>query len=510
MSARRAPARGFVVLLAAVLAPADAAGPDAVAASSLTLAEALKKALTASPTLSVAALAPAAARAAVDRERAAWDPSVSATLGYRDDSLPATSNVNGVNVQETNARSADLGLVKPMRDGSSLEARWIDERTLTNSRRATFNPAYETAVSVTWRRPLRRGGDPRVNRRGLDLASLDLTASEHRLRAEAIAVLAATERAYWDLAAARGRAEAAEVSLGQARTFLEDNRFRARAGAVAAIAVIESEAAVAERRDAEVVAARDVRTAGLRLMGLVHPPVRPTHPVPDLADLPGAALPPLPDFEALLGRALEANPDYRIALADLEARNVALAFARNEFLPRLDLVATLTTNGLSGTRPRALDRAGTLDFPGYFVGLSFDLPLGRRAARAETDRTRLEVERAIRSVKAVEVDLENALAELHGRYELDLARLPATAERAEAAARKADGEEERYRGGFIPADDVLRAQRELADARAADVSARAQVAISAVELWAAAGILPEERGVALGGTVPLVDGRSDS
>ncbi len=471
--------------------------PDPASAPPLGLAEALSRALESNPQVAVSRLSPRIAEAALRRERSAWDGRARASHEFNDVTDPAASGLDGATVRQSETRSTSFGVVQPFVDGSTLEAAWTDRRTLTNSAFALLNPQYRAGVSVTWRRPLRRGFGQDVNRRSMARAEVSLESSRWELARDVQDTLAAVERAYWNLAAARDQRSVARLSLEQAQTLLEANRYRAEAGLLARLAVVEAEAAVAERRDALLVSEREVQRAHNEVLRLVDPPARPGQKIGDLADVPGVDLPAPPVWDEVVAQLLVRNPRYRLSLLELETQKVELAFARDGLLPRLDLVTTLSTNGLAGGRGNAIEAATELDFPTWFVGLSYEMPFGNRAAKAEHERVKLTVERAVRTVKALETDLETQAFDRLQRYTTDLGRIHFSRLRIETALAKLHAEEERYREGLISADDLLRFQRELAEARASEVNSRVAASLSLLDLWALIGVLPERRGVAL-------------
>jgi outer membrane protein TolC len=481
--------------------------PEPATPPGLSLRSALGEALGNAPDLEVSRLAPAIAQASLERERAGWDTRIEGSLQTDDNRTPATSNVDRVVTRETTSIDGEMRVVQPNPTGGELSAGWTQGRAATNSTRVFRNPTYSTAFQVRYAQPLLRGGGRRFTRRGVNLAEVDLQVQRWNLRRDILEALGATERAYWNLAAAQERVHVATLNLRDAETLLERSRYRVDAGNLAGVALLEADAAVAERRDLLLVAEREAQVAHNALVALVSPPPRPGFQLPALTDLPGAELPPVPAAEETIGQALESAPAYRAAIEDLRSRKIELAFSRDALQPRLDLVASMTANGVEDATAQAISDASSLDFRRYFVGLEFALPLGRRAARAETRRRSLELERALRQVKAQELELEGRVLDLIQRYRTDSQRLAVSRRRVDAARAKVEAEEQRFHAGLLNADDVLRFQADLASARGAEVGARAQASISAMEIWLAAGTLLGRRGIVIDETDFALDRR---
>lgn len=465
--------------------------------SRLPLGEALARALEREPSFQVDRLQVPIAEIARDQQRTTWDPVLSGSATLSDDDAVASTGLDGAVVRKSDTRRASMSLVKPLEKGGQVSLTANDSRALTNSSFALLNPAYRSGVQVRLERPLARGYGRDANSRMLRRADLSLERTRHELRSKVLDLISRTERAYWNLASAQEKRDVAQISLDAARQTLDWNRSRVEAGALARIAVIEAEAAVSQREAALLNAELALENARVSLLELVDPPVRPSSQLPPLGSAPGEALPDHPEHDAVLAAALASHPSYQQALLDLRTSEIEVAFARDQVLPKIDLVASMEVNGLGSNRGNSLDQAISSDFQSYFVGLSWEVPLGRRNARRELKRRRLLVEQALRQVKNIETQLENSVEGALRRYAVNLRSQAVALKSLEAARIKLEAEQDRYKEGMITADDLLRFQRELAEAHANEVTARTQTSISAMEIWTAAGTLPERRGVAL-------------
>ncbi len=195
--------------------------------------------------------------------------------------------------------------------------------------------------------------------------------------------------------------------------------------------IARARAAVALRRTAVIRAKAAIRDAESRLRALVNAPDlladRTAELVPTLA--PGSDFVPV-DFQRALITALENRPDLDSATQEVEAARVRLGVAKNELLPVLDAVLETYVSGLRGDY-----RIGdswvdqfSVGEPGYTAGLVFEVPLGRRAAKANTTRRSAELRQLVNRFQAtvetvtseVEVavrEVETAYRELQAKYE---------------------------------------------------------------------------------------------
>jgi outer membrane protein TolC len=198
---------------------------------------------------------------------------------------------------------------------------------------------------------------------------------------------------------------------------------------------------------------------------------------------PPAALevrPPAPEpREALEARALDERPELRAAEARLAAREAAVALARREYLPDLQLMG-----GYDAFEEDSRMR------PMVGLGLNLPLRLTRRAAALDEAEAELEEARSARAGLDDQVRLSvgralERLAEAHHSLEIFRDRmLPAARDRV-ASARAA------FETGQSDFSTVIDAERRLRDAELGHEEAAVEVSRRHAELDRALGALPE-------------------
>ncbi|MBE0616826.1 MAG: TolC family protein, partial [Proteobacteria bacterium] len=297
-------------------------------------------------------------------------------------------------------------------------------------------------------------------------------------------------------------------SRRRAEELLTGNREKFAAGVVPVTEVQQAETAVAARDEQVVVAHQLVEEVSTRLLDLLE--IR-RGDAQYGASFVTDPLPPapkeFPSLEQALTAALAERPDLRARFLDIENRDILLAFARNQTLPRLDLVATLGVNGLSGEERdgASSDYEGNAfesfsrmpDGDGYewLAGLRFTYPLGNRAAEARLRQGGWEKRRAIYSLKrlegTVETEVERALVDV--RRGLERYRV---AERFEALATTTLQQEmERLKEGLSDTFRVLTFQDDLTEARIRKDAALANCQKGLASLYRATGKNLERHGI---------------
>jgi outer membrane protein TolC len=336
------------------------------------------------------------------------------------------------------------------------------------------------------------------------------------LRREITETVAAVERAYWNLAAARAEVRVREEAVRLAEEQLEETRARVESGDAPETEIAQPTAEV-ERRRGELLASReDVSRADTALKVLM------------LADTDAelwqdtfapevdrnVEITPV-DRGAAMERALGSRPELEVASATIERRKAERDFARHSTRPTLDAVISYDRFGIAGTANpagstasgdpvvippdydgswgRSWEMLGDGDFDDVRAGLVFTFPLGNDAAQAAEASARHYERQAeadfAHARKLVRADVLNAAAALETAGQ----RIEAARAGREAAETQLTAEKDRYDVGLSTNFLVLTRQNDLASARLDEISAHADYRIARTELARATGALLEQR-----------------
>lgn len=96
---------------------------------------------------------------------------------------------------------------------------------------------------------------------------------------------------------------------------------------------------------------------------------------------------------------------YRAELSQqqvkIDSAEITIKAAKNNELPKLDLVGSVGLLGVGRDWQRAVDNQGRFDFTDFTLGFQLEIPIGNREARAITQRTRLQRMQAIAQYKVL-------------------------------------------------------------------------------------------------------------
>ena len=521
----------LALVLAIVLAPSHARGAAPPAEVPLTLAEARARALEKNVELRVERENMAIAESGEGRAKGAYDPTLRADARWRDRTDPVNSILSGAPTGDlapnTSGYVANLGISQLLPTGGTVAFTTTTARDETTNVFSILSPSWSTSVGLELRQPLLRNLPVDPARQGLRVARVDRSRSAASLARVTAETVAAVERAFWSLLAARRDAEARQSAVALAERQKADVGARVEAGTLSE-ADLAAPVAELERRKGDLYASREAASRAenaLKSLLLADPadPLWSCRLVP--VDEPEGTAPTAPDVDAALVSATATRPEVAEAAARLERLAVEDEAARDRTRPQLDLVAAYARRGLAGEQnpgidppfpvgateiPDAVDGGlgrswGTVRegrFPDASVGLALTIPLGNRAARADaavarSSRTQAELG-LLRIRQAVEVEVRNAAVAL----ETAAQRLAAARAGKAAAETQLGAEEERFDAGLSTSFFVLTRQNDLTLALLAQTAALADLRKARVEWGRATGTLLSERQIEVQDTEP--------
>jgi HAE1 family hydrophobic/amphiphilic exporter-1 len=486
----------------------------------LTLFDAVKMALSNNSELEVERINVQQSEYDLFAARGARDVGVGASSYYEHRTIPVGSLLQGgANGRlTTKTLNYDFSAQQLLPTGGSWLAQFTNSRGETNSQFVSLNPQYNTALNLQFRQPILRSFSIDEARRRIRVANRRLDLSDSQFRQKAIDIVSRVQRAYWDLAFALRDAQIRRESVELARTQLERNRRMVNEGTLAPIELVSVEVEL-ERRNENVLTSLEVVTRaenalkqlilGDRTASAWNQPIIPS----ESPETTGASY--------ILNDAVSAAFVNRPELAQnnllQQINKIDVKYFESQAKPQVDLIASYTTTGLSGTgalngNPFAstttllLDRVNELsdrlglpavvvppggelpdfltggygqslrnlfsnDFRTFRFGLAFNFPLKNRTAKAQLGRAVAEgrkIDAQRKSLEqAIEVEVRNALQSVEiGRQRVETARAS-----REAAQKQLESEQRRFEAGMSTTYFVLERQNALSEAQGRELRA---------------------------------------
>jgi outer membrane protein len=445
--------------------------------------------------LRTALISPAIAGAQLSAEEAKFEASffANASLLELDQPQGRAVFIDGILVptvasSQIERIQADLGVRLPLRTGGTVTFDVADTQTENLHVEAPFNPSFENTASISLSQPLLRNAGHWVSTYSIRVAAYNRDITDVRTKLEVITVLAALDRVYWRLYAARQELEVRQQQYGLAEAQLERARRLVAAGKVAQVEIIRAEAGVADQLQAIIIADNNLRDRERELKRVLHKAgldiQTPTVVVPTTRPDPVRYTLDRPQL-------IRAAIDNRMELLELQLQLLqdasTVTYARNQTLPLVTLTYNYNISGTGEDRADSWDMLFGTDFTTHNVGLQAVIPLGNEAAKSRlrqyiyTRRQRLAT-RANRE-DLIRQEVLNAVDQVEANWQ----RILAARQTSILNGRLYEAEQRQFEQGLRTSTDVLDAQIRFANAQSSEISALADYQISLVDVAYATG-----------------------
>jgi len=438
-----------------------------------------------------------AGRWGVNRLEGFYDPRTTFALNWDREKTPAASVLEGGSSLTNVLTSVSTGYSQTWSTGTTLEANFAGVRNRTTSFFSSLVPAINAQVDVALRQALLRGFGRTSQEYQIEISRKNVEISEQEFRRSASELILQVQDRYWELEYSLGDMQVKEMSLQLAQTVLAQNRERFAVGTAARLQVVESEAEAALRQEELIRSRYGYRLVQDQLIQLVtnyeDPRQFPGEIVPsDPATSPNV---PIESFEELQQVGTSSRPEVQQADLQIVAEKVNLSSTRDRLRPNLELVVGYQQFGLGGALVNrdfsqgflnppiigvvpgglgnALDQMFTGGYYGYMLGLTLQLPIFNREARAENAQAQIAVDQAELRKQAARQTVGLQIREALTQIEMNRARLEAATTAVRAAEERLKAEQARFDNGMATTRQMIEAQRDLLQAQT--VRLRAQI-----------------------------------
>jgi outer membrane protein len=404
--------------------------------------------------------------------------------------------------------AGEIALSQRLPWGSSYRVSWDAARQTSSSAGARFQPELRASVAAAVAQPLLKGfrfdaarAERDISRQTRGMADMDLAAARAATEREVLYV-------YWQWVYARDYLAVQRESLAMAQALLDGNRARVAVAAMAAVDIIEAEAEAARRAEIILIAEKEVANAEDQLRLHIFDPSAPSR---DTALEPEAGANEKPVTADAAKRALAGRHDLQSLRTSLAIDDIALRRFRNDAMPDVSLVAGYALRGSGGTEllraggfpgqvigttrrsfSSVLDDLARTRYPSWSLELAVSYPLGAARAEADAARVRLQQRQREAALRAAEqrviVEVNAAVRGVETNYR----RLEPSATAVTLFERRLDAEQRKFAAGLSTSFFVFQAQRDLSQAREAQLRSLLDYHLARVDMEAIQ-VIPLER-----------------
>ncbi len=389
------------------------------------------------------------------------------------------------------------GVSQLLPSGAKLEAKTSLSQFITNINQndptrpegAKDNRSF---WGLTLTQPLAKDGGFTVTKARTVVAGLDLDVATHTLGETESSIVAETTLGYYELIMAQHRVNAALEKIQTAQRLLSEARALARQGRLAEVDVVEVENSLSRFRAGLSEAKQGERERFNRLNTLIMAATGIGATAWKAADdLPLVPLEvPTVSMDEAMRLALESRHDYLIQKKVLEREGVQLVYAKNQALPRIDLIASYGQNGLAYGARTAYRSEVTRDYATWSLGFQLQVPLGENLqGRADVAAANLRRETALIAIKSLEVQITNDIDTSLNMRSSALERWVHWQEVAKREQQQLDIERKKFSAGRSEMREILMREEKTVNSRLMVIEQQLAYAKAQVILESAQGVL---------------------
>lgn len=361
---------------------------------------------------------------------------------------PTTSTLEGAETLDALSQDGRLSLAQTLPYlGTRYDVAFGGSKADTNSRFSTFNPAFNSDLTLRLTQPLFGHQSPFATRSVVLLAEQTFRQSRAMLEERLSRAIVGAVDAYWEAVQAGETLAVARNSLELAEATYERDKRALELGALPPLEIHRSESTVANRRLLVIQAEYALKRSQDQLRRLVgadlDPQVAGLALVLTEAAVPSGELLSV-DLASALEQARTRRPELDSLRHQVAATETGVRVAHGNLKPDVSVSAFYSTSGRGGTAldpttdpptivsrggfRQSLDQLRTLDFSTYGLNVVLSLPLRNRGAEAEFGQARVDRERALYLLReeeqVVALEVQTAIDDLErAKLSLTVARL---------------------------------------------------------------------------------------
>jgi len=423
----------------------------------------------------------------VRRAKADFEPTFNTEFTFQDNTVLASNVLQGATIYNTSDMNLNGSVTGKIITGTQYEVDFFNQRFKSDSSFQIFNPYYEVQPKITLTQPLLKGFGILVNRADIIIAQNTRDESESSFKNTVIDSISSSKEAYYNYVFSLENYAIDKLALERIISLLEIDKARYQKGLISSVAMLETEAAVAEKEKSLIVSEAAIKLAEDELKvitNLVDDPEAWNARI-ELLDKPEFIEEQI-DLLDCLTDAFKFRPDYESLLTDLKSRDVRIKVAKNSLLPTVDLTGSFGLNGLGKDYENAIQKANS-KYTDWSLGVKISVPWGT-ADRAVFDQRKLEKAQALLSLKKLEHDIilevrDKVRSVDSQRRQVQVAKISKEKEEANYSAQK-----ERFAAGEVSTHDMLDYQDKLSRSELDYIKALIDYNIALINLDKSRGI----------------------
>jgi outer membrane protein TolC len=403
----------------------------------------------------------------------------------------SSSFLTGNTVSKDFSQSYDFFATKKLLSNGEISLNFDNGISSTNSTKTEINPAISPGLSLSFSQPILRNAWNGY--RQVSIGKNETYASNLRLKAKAIDVVAQTKDAYWNLVLTRERLKVLEDSLNLTRALLKINQEKEKAGVIAKLEVLSTQATIASSEESLLQGKRSLDESEDALKKILNPSGANidwdvhinTSGIPEITKV-GT------DFTNSFNRSLKNRPDYQAVLADKHTINLQAEIANQNRFPELTVNGSVGLNSLDKDYISALGNLFSLQTYNWNFGLNLEIPVIGNVNETTYKQVLLNEEKQDLTIENFKQSMINEVRTAIRNVEINQKRVEANKLSKKLMSEQVKAETEKLNLGMSTNYQVMQLQGDLQQTALNEVNARVEYLKSLDELSRVEGLSLEQ------------------
>lgn len=393
-----------------------------------------------------------------------FEPTFSAEYTIQDKTEVAGNTLQGADKFNSQDMNFNLSASGKLITGTEYSLEYLNERYKSDSQYQIYNPYYTAEPKITITQPLFKGAGIIVNAADISIARNNKKQSDNSFKSTVMSAISKTKAAFYAYIYSLETYLIDKLAVERVGDLLETDRAKYQKGQISSVALLETEASLADKKKILFTSESQVDKAEDELKLITN--------LVDDPQLWNAKIEVLerPVFDPqhiklldCLKNAFDFRPDYHSAQLDLKNRDIKIVVAKNDLLPTLDLTGSFGVNGLGKDYESSLGKTN-INYQDWGAGIKFSVPWGG-ADRAKFDQSKLEKVQALLELKRLEQKIILEVRDKVRKVNLQEKQVGVTKISKEKEEENYRAQKERYLAGKISTHDILDYQDKLSRAQ---------------------------------------------
>ena len=465
--------RGVAAPGAEPLTSAELPVPDG--SLQLTLNAALQFALDNNSQIRVLSLVPDEVATALPIEAAQFDPTLSTGGQWNAVNQQVESAIQAFGTGINTYRGSSFSSTGGLGDQLQIEKQWQTgtrarlgySTNYNNSQSAgqflVVNPAWNSRINLGLEQSLWHGFGKRQNQMGLRMAQWEFNGSIQDFRAEVNRILFDVATVYWQYDLERFQQSSLEETVAQAEMIWRREKKRLDTGMASAVEVFQSRENL-ESLQADLTKARqrcDAAARALRQRLGISP-----HDPRELIVMDAPSQRPFAaHLHSGLESALQSRPELMAQQIRVRQTQLELERAKDELLPNVVASANYALTGLGDGVMGSFGQLASVGYGNWGLGLSYRMPVGRRAERSMVQRAEIAHRRNQQTLAELQRDVEFEVQQTYQTIQHTFQVMERQNKRLTASTQQFQTSRGMYETGQMDLDRYVRSQQSLVVAK---------------------------------------------